>query len=406
MTNNDLALKVRTLLAHKNNIRAEEVDAGEIEKYILLLQNKTLPKTAQFITKCFEQISAKTPHKNAIIFSDKQQITYHALNQRANLLAEKILSYSSNQHPIAICIAFNINLVVALLGILKSGCSFVLLSPEESSNYQRIAQETLGMEGIITSHSDTTPIDHYKWVITLDDNDCETSIKNPVPNIRLNNTAGLLPSGDRWVEISYASLWTRVEQLQKAFSLAESDTVYLSHYLGKNAFIIDTLWTLLQGATVFIPAGDFSENAHCNKFTDIDITLAHLDIEDLVYFSKNASFPSGLNQIICNGTVLKNTLVQEVLKHTNANFAYFYSQPETGMLSKPYFCTLTNNYEFIPLGYGDKKHHLLLNKNMQAVPDGTVGDLFFYGESLANQYSHISAANEHSKFLHHYIDSM
>lgn len=405
MTNEDLALKVRTLLAHKNNIRPEEVDTCEVEKYILLLQNKTAPKTTYPITSYFEQISAKTPHKNAIITSDNQQITYHQLNHRANLLAEKILSCSNSKNPIAICIAFNIDLIIALLGVLKSGCACVFLSPKESSDYQAIVHHILGIQGAIVSNAHTQKMDDNQWIITLDKQGNERPIENQSCNITLNDAACLLPSGDRWVEISHASLWNRIEQLQKALQLSESDTVYISHHLGKNAFLVDVVWSLLQGTTLFIPSEDSSEGAHFDRPEHFDITIAHLEIEDLVKFSKNNTFPPNLRQIICTGTVLKRTLVQEVLKHTKATLIYFYSQAETGMLSNPYPCTMMNNLEFIPIGYADKKQSFLLNKTMRSVPDGTVGDLFFYGESLANKYINVNSAYEHSKFLEYQFDS-
>lgn len=83
----------------------------------------------------FEAQVAKSPNERALIF-DGQAISYQALNQRANRLARSIrqryLQCNGEQMPpetlIALYLERNIDMVVAILAVLKAGAAYVPIS--------------------------------------------------------------------------------------------------------------------------------------------------------------------------------------------------------------------------------------------------------------------------------------
>ena len=84
------------------------------------------------IYELFEKQVLENPNSIAIYF-EKQKITYFDLNSKANQLARYLRDVFSRSHfnelgqevLIAVCMLPSINLVVAILGILKAGAAYV-----------------------------------------------------------------------------------------------------------------------------------------------------------------------------------------------------------------------------------------------------------------------------------------
>ncbi|MDP3562534.1 MAG: amino acid adenylation domain-containing protein, partial [Legionellaceae bacterium] len=87
---------------------------------------KDYPKD-KTIHQLFEAQVKKTPNNIAVVFED-QQLTYKQLNEEANQLAR----YIRKQNPselIAICMDRSLEMIVAILGVLKAGCAYVPIDP-------------------------------------------------------------------------------------------------------------------------------------------------------------------------------------------------------------------------------------------------------------------------------------
>jgi len=399
----NLELKIRSLIAKKKNISLEDVNSYEINKYIELLKTKMVSTTDyQSITTKIEQICIKTPNK-VIVVSNEMQITFYELNRRANHLAKKLLSLFKNKSPIGVYLNDGIDLVVATLGIMKSGLSFVLLPIFESSNYLNSIKESLTIDSIITTSEYSEHLyTQYKMVINLNEIDYDQQINNLNNVIDQNNIACFFPSNDRWVELSYSNLFHRIEKLQNEFEINETDVFYVSNNLGQDSFIVELLWSLSQGSVFYLT----SKNNFFDRTTEISqeyqISVAHIQPHELINFTENRMSLPKLRQVICSGDILKTELVREFLKSNHAKLLYFYSRPEIGLSIYPYLCKMTDEREVVPIGFAQNNDAILLNKNMFRVPDGTIGDLYFCGESLATKYFNPILNSECTSFLPYY----
>jgi natural product biosynthesis luciferase-like monooxygenase protein len=85
--------------------------------------------TDQTIHAAFEAQVARTPDAIAVVFED-QQLTYRALNQRADALARHLhdLGAKPGSH-VGVYLRRSMDLVIATLGILKAGAAYVPLDP-------------------------------------------------------------------------------------------------------------------------------------------------------------------------------------------------------------------------------------------------------------------------------------
>ncbi|AIA70439.1 hypothetical protein EV46_07535 [Pectobacterium atrosepticum] len=77
----------------------------------------------------FEQQVELTPDATAVIF-EEQSLSYAELNRRANQLAHRLLTLGIKPDDrVALCVERSLEMVVGLMGILKSGAAYVPLDP-------------------------------------------------------------------------------------------------------------------------------------------------------------------------------------------------------------------------------------------------------------------------------------
>ena len=101
-------------------------------------KNNNIIKCTNNIKTIHELIEYQSIFKSSdsisVIFED-EQITYNELNKRSNILSN-YLSIQLNicqEDLIAICLERSIELIVSIIGILKSGAAYVPIDP----NYPR-----------------------------------------------------------------------------------------------------------------------------------------------------------------------------------------------------------------------------------------------------------------------------
>lgn len=89
------------------------------------------------VAQLFEEAAARHPENVALIFGT-QRITYRELNRRANHLAHRLRRLGAGPEIlVAVCAGRSVELVVALVAILKAGAAYLPLDPDYPR--QRIA---------------------------------------------------------------------------------------------------------------------------------------------------------------------------------------------------------------------------------------------------------------------------
>lgn len=90
------------------------------------------------ITQLFEEQVVKTPNRVAASCEGKS-ITYKELNQKANLLAQHLIEIDTDARDvIGIMVDVSLEMLIAILGILKSGSAYLPLnikSPEARTKF-------------------------------------------------------------------------------------------------------------------------------------------------------------------------------------------------------------------------------------------------------------------------------
>ncbi|MCL6755247.1 amino acid adenylation domain-containing protein [Nostoc sp. CCCryo 231-06] len=82
------------------------------------------------LVEIFEQQVTKTPNNLALVF-ESQSLTYQQLNQKANQLAHYLIQNHQIKPDtlIGICVERSLEMIIAVLGILKAGAAYVPIDP-------------------------------------------------------------------------------------------------------------------------------------------------------------------------------------------------------------------------------------------------------------------------------------
>ena len=143
-------------------LQNSEVDIGTIElldddeRHRLLVEfNQTaadLPG-GKCIHQLFEEQVARTPGAVAVVSGD-QELTYDALNTRANQLAHLLRSRGIGPDArVGLCVERSVETIVGLMGILKAGGAYVPLNPDHPQDRLALQLAESGATIVIADNS-------------------------------------------------------------------------------------------------------------------------------------------------------------------------------------------------------------------------------------------------------------
>jgi len=210
----------------------------------------------------------RAPHAIAVCTADAE-LSYGALNEQANGVAQQLLSLSLSPDPdpprIGLLCAYDARLVAGLLGILKAGCAWVPLDPAWPAARLATIVADAGLAAVVTDRahmeqvhglrgsqlSSLRPLPPFQVV----DVDQRATATNPVADIATDALACIIyTSGStgspKGVMQTHGGVMIQVGRYSEALSLSPADRLSgLSGY-AYDAAIQDIFGALLNGATV------------------------------------------------------------------------------------------------------------------------------------------------------------
>ena len=236
---------------------------GEDEKNILLeLFNDTkadYPKD-KTIGELFEEQVSRTPHHVAVVFEERK-LTYKELNEQANQIAH----YLRNEYQIrpddlvGVMLDRSEEMIVALLGILKSGGAYVPIDPEYPTTRIQYMLEDSGCKALITDSKYMDIIGDEERVSPFIDLNSlpQTSIENPEPLSSPRNLAYVIyTSGStgkpKGAMIEHRSLINLCYWHKTEFSLSHDDRVTQFVSFSFDVSVWETFPVLVSGSSLYI----------------------------------------------------------------------------------------------------------------------------------------------------------
>jgi amino acid adenylation domain-containing protein/non-ribosomal peptide synthase protein (TIGR01720 family) len=145
---------LRSIVCNPDQLIGDLQMLTPVEKDRLLLTfNDTkveYPKDKSIVDLFIEQVK-QSPDNTAIGF-EEQRLSYEELNERSNQLAHYLIAKGVKAETLVpVCIERSMDMIVAILGILKSGAAYVPIDPEYPAERIQFMLEDTGAKIVVSS---------------------------------------------------------------------------------------------------------------------------------------------------------------------------------------------------------------------------------------------------------------
>ncbi len=290
---------------------------GDEERQALATVNAT-DRDFGPVTCIHHRISAqarRTPEAIAVEFED-QALSYRELEARTNQLAHHLRRQGVGPEAlVGVCAERSLELVVALLGVLKAGAAYVPLDPELPPDRLRMMAEDAGVEVVLTQARHTGRV--IAPVIIRLDADWATVARESVEPLAdgaaLDNLAYVIfTSGStgrpKGAMNTHAGIDNRLQWMQAAYELGPDDRVLQKTPYSFDVSVWEFFWPLLVGARLVVARpGVRQDPAYLVDVIDRrGITTLHFVPSMLQAFldAPDIARCTSLKRVICSGEAL------------------------------------------------------------------------------------------------------
>ncbi|HIG0328519.1 TPA: amino acid adenylation domain-containing protein [Legionella pneumophila] len=355
------------------------------------------------IHQYFEEQVSKTPDEIAALFEGKS-ITYEELNRKANQLAHYLRSQGVKQdHLVGIALKRGLEMVIGILGILKSGGAYLPLDPnypDERISYMLKDSKT---NLLITDqefikkkpHGFTGKSIEINSFLNLNNLSSENlqAINNPSDLAYIIYTSGTTgkPKG---VAISHRSICNHMLWMKKEYAFKDKDVFLQKTPFSFDASVWEFFMPLLVGGKLVIAPNDAHTSPNQmirlireNKVSVLQIVPSML--KELVS-NEEFGFCKSLKHVFCGGEALFPETINAFFKHnfSDAKLHNLYGPTEVTIDATAFTCTARDakgDVSRIGKPIMNTKVYVL-DTNMQPVPAGIMGELYISGDGLARGY--------------------
>lgn len=368
---------------------------------VLLEWNRTAKDyQRQCLHEMFEQQVERTPEALAVVF-EREQITYRVLNGRANQLAHYLRRLGVGPEAlVGVCLERSLEMVVALLAVLKAGAAYVPLDPEypreRLSFMMEDAQASVlltmdGLERALPSHDTELIALDKDWPLIAKEGD-----HNPPLTVTTDNLAYIIyTSGStgkpKGAMITHRGIHNRLLWMQEAYGLDETDRVLQKTPYSFDVSVWEFFWPLLTGARLVVarPGGHQDSGYLVSLIKEREITTIHFVPSMLQVFLDEPQCGNcqTLRRVICSGEALPLATQERFHAKMGATLYNLYGPTEVSVDVTHWRCQSGDSAWRIPIGKPISNTQIyLLDEYLQPAPIGAPSELCIGGEGLGRGY--------------------
>ncbi len=400
-------------------------------------KNDKFNSKSKTITALFEEQVRLYP-KNIALVINEQPLSYSQLNKKANQLARYLRKQYKAQTQreiqpsslIALCIERGFDMMIAILGVLKTGAAYVPIDPTYPENRILYMLYDCKTNILITqSHLHrkmlklSTPLRTKRYhingllnVLAIDASKTSKALDAiSTRNLNKNNQA------DELAYVMYTSgttgkpkgVMVRHDSVTKFIidnSYCQFDgntrTFGVSNY-AFDASIFDIFGTLLNGGRLYL--------LEKSQIFDMDLLVKHAEhykvntiFVTTVLFNQLVEYALPMLQqfkyILFGGERANVNSIQKFLAQGyKTKLVQVYGPTETTVFTTYYPFRRNEDIQIAPIGKAIKNRKLyILNEDLQSTPVGEIGELYISGAGVARGYLGLPELTE-EHFIHNYF---
>lgn len=336
---------------------------------------------------------ARTPHAVAVTSGDRQ-LTFSELNHRANQLAHHLRRHGIGPDQlVGVCLNRSIDLVVALLAIVKAGGAYLPIDPLLPSDRIQYLIEDSGVATILSEQQLHSHLPSFKGTtILMEDRGWR---ENPRENLGVavdpRSLAYLMyTSGStgkpKGVQVPRQALTNFLWSMRNLLQLTEADRVLAVTTISFDIAGLEMWLPMLVGARIIVAT---REDASDGK-----LLLGLMEAHDITFMQATPItwqllFLAGMKhkrnlQVVCGGEAMPPELAAQLVPAVRRLWN-MYGPTETTVWSTAYVVTDPDQPILIGRPIANTLCYILDSQN-QPMPIGVTGELYLAGDGLANGY--------------------
>ncbi|MFE9425690.1 non-ribosomal peptide synthase/polyketide synthase [Kitasatospora sp. NPDC006697] len=326
----------------------------------------------------FEAQVGRTPDAVAVVF-EGESVTFGELNARANRLARLVVERGVGVVPVVM--ERSVELVVALLGVVKAGGAYLPVDPELPAERREY----------LLSGADAAPV--TREVVeasgsydSSDLTDRRISPDDPAYVIFTSGSTGR-PKG---VVVPHAGIVNRLAWMQAEYGLSSEDRVLQKTPFGFDVSVWEFFWPLLEGATLVLarPGGHRDPAYLAELIRRERVTVTHFVPSMLQAFvaEPSAAECTGLRAVMCSGEALPADLRDRFLAALPGTGLHNLYGPTEASVDVTFWDCAEPSVT-VPIGrpvWNTQLH--VLDARLRPLPVGVPGELYLAGVQLAHGY--------------------
>ncbi|QYZ65454.1 MAG: amino acid adenylation domain-containing protein [Gammaproteobacteria bacterium (ex Lamellibrachia satsuma)] len=343
----------------------------------------------------FEQQVAQAPDEVAVIFGESQ-LTYRELNVRSNQLAHYLRTLKVGPDVlVGLCLERSVDMLVALLGVLKAGGAYLPLDPDYPADRIGYILDDADVALLLTHRSLLEKLPACKANVLAIDAEKDLIRKlgadTPEPLETADNLAYVIyTSGStgrpKGVQVQHQAVSNFLTSMAKCPGIDVNDVVLALTTLSFDIAVLELYLPLIVGAKVVIASREQALDGRDLKDLMQDHGVSLMQATPATWrllVDSGWQGDAGL-KVLCGGEALSQGLARDLVRLTGGVWN-MYGPTETTVWSTCFH--ITSEEEPIRIGRPiDNTRLYVLDQYQQLVPVGVHGELYIGGLGVTRGY--------------------
>jgi amino acid adenylation domain-containing protein/thioester reductase-like protein len=400
----DRVVRVLELMVTDPGVRVSGVDvlSGRERDRLLVEWNDTAAEVENTtLLELFTAQVARTPHAVAVVCGP-ESVTYAELDERAGRLADHLIRRGAGpERVVAVCLDRSVDLVVALVGVLRTGAAFVALELEwPAARIEQVCRSAgavalvtatepqVGSAGVTMVNIDDLPESHGFELCSGAGASVPVDPECLAYLVFTSGSTGT-PKG---VMIRNRAIAARLTWQRELLGFGSGDAALFKAPLGFDISINEIFLPLVSGARLVVAEPDGERDIEYllkvierERVTFVYLVSSMLDM--LLELPDVASRARILKHVWCGGEALGPRLFDRFRATLDAVMYHGYGPAETTIGVTHQFYRADQDRDGVTIGRPNPNTRVyLLDEGLRPVPAGVAGELYVGGLLLGRGY--------------------